>query len=417
MKRRKILSLLIGLLVAALLVAAVVSHWLYWYHPRVRPGVPELGGIAERLLDDPQFTMAVWLASPHQNLAQLERDAPDLVGLLEAIARLGGLPRPRLPAFGPMRVPPSSEMAFATDGERFVLVAHIHPTVALFARLAGKVARNPWLEGGEISQEGHPVEVRWEGNTWTVASPTMPKLAPPPPASTSAVEPALMLLEVREIGDDDKIPLGRFALTLDAEALELRSAGTPAAPELDGHRFAGLAPFLMAATGGGPGEARQALIFFSQSGEANDLPRVASISRTGGPKPWSLPGEGLLGLTGRDPLEATSTGWDLAALDRVSLERAEAVAVELDEVLTEADLGWGLWLDLDGGLAEVARIAGILEQVPIISRRRKEQWRDAEVVLTPLARRFSRLSVVVPAESRELHLRLVRRADGAKPGR
>ena len=51
---------------------------------------------------------------------------------LEAVARLAGLPAPIVPAFGPLELPPSTEIAIASDevGERFVLYAQVYPLFA-----------------------------------------------------------------------------------------------------------------------------------------------------------------------------------------------------------------------------------------------------------------------------------------------
>lgn len=53
----------------------------------------------------------------------------------------------------------------------------------------------------------------------------------------------------------------------------------------------------------------------------------------------------------------------------------------------------------------MTRIVDLLAGLPIVPRRRLERWRDAAVVLRPMARRYSLLTVVVTRE-RAFRLRL-----------
>ena len=113
-----------------------------------------------------------------------------------------------------------------------------------------------------------------------------------------------------------------------------------------------------------------------------------------------MPGESLLG----EPRTAAADGWEIAALDSGSLEEARRVAQQLAG-LTGSGLGWGLWLDLRGGLAEVERIVHLLGELPIVPRHQLERWRDAEQVLAPLAERYGSLSLLISEEPRALRLR------------
>ncbi len=131
------------LLLTALALAAVAAltagHIFYWYVPRLRPGLPHPGRLPARLLASEEFPVAVWIPFPHQNLGVLERAVADVSGdvdLPPALARLAGLPEPSLPSFGPLRVPPATEIAFASDddGRHLVLVADVYPAVAVLAR-------------------------------------------------------------------------------------------------------------------------------------------------------------------------------------------------------------------------------------------------------------------------------------------
>jgi len=414
MRRKRLL----GLLVCLVLLALVAGHFAYWYMPRVRTGSPRSGSLVTQLLHTPQYPVAVWVPYPHQNLAYLERVTANGAELRQAVARLAGLPRPIVPAFGPLSVPPASEIAVASDttGERFAVFAQVYPTVAAFARLAGRLAGNPWLEGGRVSVDGRRAEVGWRGNVWIVAAPELPSLATAPAASVPA---SLMVAAVRQ--EFPPLPAGRFRLVRDGRALEVLSQrAVPSSVRFEERQFSQLGLFLLIFSGRqhSRDDPRQALAFFSQDDVNLELPRAAALFEPGGPR-WSLPGEHLLEFVGREPRQAEVSGWGLAALDSVSLERARQLAPQLVP-LTAADRGdrlaWGLWLELDGLLAEVSRIVTGLDGVPLVSRRSVERWRDAETVLTPLARRYSRLSLVVTEQPSALRLRLEGRGGASEDG-
>ena len=404
MSRRWILGLLLVLL-------ALAGHVWYHYLPRARPELPAGDSPVAALLDDTDFPAAVWVPYPHQNLAHLREALGAGPASTRAIARLAGLPSPGLPTFGPLTLPPSSEIAIASDdaGERFVLVAEVYPTVAAFARLAGRLAGNPWLQGGEIVVEGRPAEVAWQGNRWTVASSALATAAAErvagAPATAGAAEgappavPGLIWIRIRQAVDP--LPAGLYRLwhrggglgiTSDSEAPEAIRTGPSSG--LAG-RLESLDLFLLVYSGGHPalGEPAQALAFFDQDDEkVMEMPRAAALHEPGSER-WDLPGEGLLELA-RRPLTASVGGWSIAAFDSISLSAAHRIAPELDAVAGDR-LQWGLWLDLRGGLAEVERIAGLLAELPIAPRRQVERWNDARQALSPLAARYSGLTATV----------------------
>ncbi len=161
---------LLGSLLAAL---ALGGHVYWWYWPRVHAAVPDPDAPFTAWLRNESFAYSVWIPYPHQNLAALRR----LGGLgsreLKAMGRLAGLPEPHFPSFGSLSLPPSSALAALSDhdGQTFAVAADVYPVFAWFSWLAGKVAGNPWLGGGEVLVEGRRMIVRWQGNVWTVASP------------------------------------------------------------------------------------------------------------------------------------------------------------------------------------------------------------------------------------------------------
>ncbi len=410
MKRKILIGLSTTLLIAGLLAA----HLLYWYAPRLRPGTPRPGSLPARLLASDEFPVALWVPFPHQNLGHLEKSTAGEEGVLEAAARLAGLPAPRFPGFGPLAMPPASELVFAADesGERFALAAEVYPGLALFAKLAGRLASNPWLLGGELSVDGRRVEIAWQGNVWSVASPGLPRLDAG--REVGEEEASLLIAEVRQASPP--LPAGRYRLTLGDGLLEVRSETPP--PELgpDEDRLRELRAFLVVLAGEREalGEPTQAMAFFSADGGVSsfdhegstyELPGMASIYPTGTDR-WSLPGEKLLKWTGREIRQAELGEWSVAALDASSFERAGELVAHLAPVVEEERLVWALWLDLDGGLREVRRIAETVGELPLVSPRRRQRWSDAVAVLTPMARHFSHLQVTIFEEPRALSLRL-----------
>lgn len=410
-------------LIAGLALAA--GHVAYWYLPRLHPGQPRPGLLPAQLLASDAYSFAVWMPYPHQNLGVLTRAATaggersEAEELGHALARLAGLPRPSLPRFGAFEVPPATEIAFAGDdrGEHFALFAEVYPAVAAFAKLAGRLAGNPWLEGGVLEVEGRRVEVTWHGRVWTVTSPGFPSLDAD---AATATPPGLAIVEVRRAVPP--LPAGRFVLTRQGRDLALTSAGAGDGPrDLEELDPAALGLFLLVATGPSatPDEPTQAMAFFPTAARAKspdrstsyELPGMASIWETGGRR-WELPGEGLLEVTGHRVRQREVGRFSVASLDGRSLRRVEELMPRLAPIAqprTRDQLAWGLWLDLEGGLGEVKRLADALAEIPIAPRRHRQRWHDAAVVLAPAARSFSRLTVVVTDEPRVLRLRLVGR--------
>lgn len=403
------------ILVSLLLLLALAGHIFYHYVPRARHARPAGDSSVAALLATDSLPAAVWVPYPHQNLAHLRRAAGAGPESLRAVARLAGLPAPELPTFGPLALPPSYEIAVASDetGERFIVVARVYPVFAAFARLAGRLADNTWLRGGEIMVEGRRADVSWRGDLWTVASSDLALDAPARGAGLGAEAAAGGLAWLRVRQAVDPLPAGLYRLWEHDSGLGItshRGQEEPAATpddQLLAHRLEQLELFLLVFSGRQEalGDPAQALAFFGQEEEKMmDLPRIASLHEPGGER-WSLPGESLLELAGSEPRTARAGGWSIAAIDSTSLEEARRVAPELDG-LSDARLAWGLWLDLRGSLAEVERIARTLSSVPIVPRRQVERWNDARLVLAPLAERYSHLSATVSDDPRVFTLHL-----------
>lgn len=193
---------------ALLVLALLVAHVVYWYVPRERAAAPRwepaggslpaAGGNGDateplQLLAGGAYDVCLWLPYPHQNLGALAAAAGDLQDVIGAGARLtadvagvaggtaagaadaGRKTPPRrsqepeeLPTFGPFEVPPASELVACSDlaGGRLRVVARIYPALAVVAKLAGRLAGNPWLAGGTAGS----TRIAWSGRVWSAAA-------------------------------------------------------------------------------------------------------------------------------------------------------------------------------------------------------------------------------------------------------
>lgn len=420
--RRKALFSTLAVVLGAALLA---GHVVWWYLPRIRESRPRPGLLPARLLASEDLPFSVWMPYPHQNLAVLESSLEEngtTADLSRALARLAGVPEPTLPAFGSFRVPPSKEIAFASDEKagRFALAAEVYPAVAAFAKLAGALANNLWLKGGDLTVEGREVRVAWYGRVWTVASPEFPRLDAEPAAETEpSGPPSLLIAEARRVGPP--LPPGRFHLTRQGRDLVLASSAALPGPGLELPEIAEVRLFLLMVSGGNEeqGEPIQGMAFFgrenpltfSQRGVSFEMPGMASIWETGGER-WSLPGESLLKWSGRRARHADLGRFSVAAIDRRSLRLIRTLAPELGALVAprqEGRLAWGLWLDLEEGRLEISRIARAMEEIPLVPRELRQRWSDSATVLAPAARAFSKMALVVTDEPQALELRFVGR--------
>ena len=264
-----------GLALAALLAA----HVVYWYVPRERAVALRLRPAASATASEPlqvlasgAYDVCLWVPYPHQNLGALSGAIGDLQDVIGAAARLASgeageasPPRPREaeepPPFGPFEVPPANEMVACSDlaGGRRKVAARVYPALAAVAKLAGRVAGNPWLAGGVAGT----TRIAWDGRLWTVTagaeaprSPAMPPEAAAAAAANAAAGAAAgaavgaaagaaapelpeSLAVVHWTGVRPEIPAGYYALTRRGSDLSLSliagvaagaSAGAAASP-------------------------------------------------------------------------------------------------------------------------------------------------------------------------------------------
>ncbi len=403
----------------ALGIALVAGHIVYWYQPRVRPAVPQAGTVVADLLESDRFPAVLWLPYPHQNLGILMGKDGAYADYLGACARLVGLPPLVLPSFGSFPVVPAHEIALAADeqGEHFVVMARVYPAVAAFARLAGRIAGNPWLSGGTVEIRDRRATVSWDKGVWTVRDED--SRVPEGPvgegtrSSTAPPEASLAVLALH--GAVDPFPAGRYRLVRVDGSIEIVSGTT--LPEASWQAAGNVPPtnlVLMMMAGARPiiAAPARALAFFSHEQGSRDLPRAAVFNQVveGDRGRWEVPGEDLARLAGA-LYEADHGAWHVEALGDASLQAAVGLAPRLTLVAgmepePDASLTWALWANVPETLREVERLATMLEDLPLIPAKERERWRDAEAVLEPVAARFQGLMVAIGDEPRALRLQL-----------
>ncbi len=424
-----------AIVLVLLLLAAAYLAYQYW--PRERAGVPV--GLPARLLASGGYGACLWLPYPHQNLGKLANSIGDGPAYLAAAARVAELPAPVMRPFGPFTVPPSSEIVACSDldGERFLLVARVYPGLAAVAKLAGRIAGNPWLRGGEIKEERgkrdeveeRVLHIAWRDGYWTVRAGDEPKL--PAAAAVPAYPPNLGIFHLGE--DVSELPAGSYVLERKGADLDVTlasTAGTAPPPEPPAFVLAPDAPSLLAVAGPAwPADAERplpaaAMALFDVKGGLHlgplgDLPGLA-VFNPPGEKRWGLPARGLAGLLAQNLPRGNASGWSIVALDDASLEHAEAlapqistlvspVAADQDEAAGAApalgQIVLGLWVRPRPALARVSQVRKGLEKFPLADPRQVERWRDWETLLSPLAA-CERASVVATRAPATFLLRL-----------
>ena len=368
-RRRSLLR--VGALVALALLAA--GHVGYWYLPRQRTGILDPATPAgDLLLSAPGARL--WLPFPHQNAL-----AASLIELAEGAG--GGSRMSQMPRFGPLRLPPASELAVARSAETTTIVVRVYPSWALVGKLAGRLTGNPWLKAGSFGRRGERVEVAWRGTSWIVTLGDARREPPSISASTAraggdAVRPRLaaavaldheLLPEAArgaaarnngEAGVDlaaiwglEQVVEQESGTTGEAELVRISVLGaraTAAAPSASSFgsptdacaetraREIALCWLETVASPPGAGAAagERALVLLSPSAPFDRhvfrLPSAASLvrGRAGGPPPRriSLPAEKLARRLDAELLGEVRGGWEISALDEASLQSAAELA-------------------------------------------------------------------------------------------
>lgn len=396
---RRLLRLAIPLILL-LLVAGYVGY-AYW--PRERAAAPS--GLPARLLASGEYGACLWIPYPHQNLGKLAGSIDDPGSYLAAAARVADLPVPVMRSFGPFAVPPSSEIVACSDldGDRFLLVARVYPGLAAVARLAGRLADNPWLRGGDIKEtqggsngpEERVLHVAWRDGYWTVRLGDEPAL--PAGGSLSSYPASLGIFHLGE--DVSDLPAGDYVLQRQGEDLDATLLGASAPPPPPAFTQGADAPALLAVAGADwPADSEKplppaAMMLFDTDGglSLGPLGRVPGLAilNPEGEKRWGLPAKGLGGLLAQNLPNGNVAGWSVVALDDESLARAEALAPQISTLVPPAGDGsdgmvLGLWLRPQPALRRVSQFRKGLEKLPLVERRQIERWRDWETLLSPL---------------------------------
>ncbi len=407
------------------LVLGAIGHYLYWYAPRERPLAPDPGSLPSRLFAAGGYDTCLWIPYPHQNVGFLGESVGDGEAWLAAAARFADAPPPELPAFGPFALPPSREIAVCSDldGRRYRAVAQVYPAIGQIARIAGRLAGNPWLAGGEVTEvEGqrdqvveHRIVVQWQGGLWTVTSgPESQVPAAVPSRGSLGEEPILGMARLgREVS---RFPPGIYRLRRQDGDLELAldtpaSRGESASPPSASLDLGGLSgggqqgPALLATAGPAwpddsprPQPPSAIALFDTRDGLRMDLfgelPGAAVFHPRGEREErWTLPGQSAVGLLSGALPKGNAAGWRIVALDAASLRRARALAPRLSSLVPPDATGTvgpggrlilGLWFQPRSTLSLVTRIRKVLEKVPLVERRQVRRWRDGETLLAPL---------------------------------
>ncbi len=385
-------------LVPPLLLVGAVAHGFYWYWPRERPDLPRPGSGAAELLTAGAYDAALWLPYPHQNLGELEKSMPELAEVVAASSRLlGGRSEGEPPSFGPFRLPPSRELTVALDleGGRAEAVAEVYPLLGFLARLAGKIAGNPWLAGGEVESGRRRFGVSWEGNLWRVKS-----LDGAPSARGASTDGAdhpkadLALALLRVARPLSGLPAGTYALEHQGRGFLLSglSGWRPPVELVLADSEAAAVAFVATPTG-----ERLGALFDSR---LSLVPRLATFHEPG-KKRWKLPAESLLELAGDLP-QGHAGGWNIVAVDDNAYQRAVALAPRV-AALRGGPLTLGLWLRPAEARAITAELAKNLDKIPVLGDEPSRRFRDMTTLLAALER-FERVTVVAGRGSGELRL-------------
>jgi hypothetical protein len=343
----------VALGVAAGLIAVTIGQISYWYLPREQPAAPSPE--ARALLAADGWRRVVWIAHPHQNLARLQERVGDLRAWWEFVRGGEGGAANELPRFGPFLVPPATELVVAESEDEAILAwLRVRSSIAVLARAAGAVARNPWLAGGPVRlSSGRRGRVRWQDGFWIlgVGSDATPAADPLNRGFEPPERRALAIVGLT--GDLGRLPSGRYRLLRGATGLELRSGALfePAATALEGGGSA-LAAWLLESPEAGDAAA---LLVWSEEGPLPPFPAAATLTRGAGRV--RLPGVEMLRFAGREPNRALAGGFRVEGQGRPELARASQVAPTLDRMLEEQpDLR--LWAG-----ADLARLRSLTEEL------------------------------------------------------
>ncbi len=352
----------------------------------------------------------IWIPYPHQNLGALERALGDLAGLSEVSSYLLAQDLASLPSFGPFRLPPSRDLVVAgsSDGSRVVVAASVFPLVARLARVAGRLADNPWLAGGSVELQGREVQVEWLEGTWLATQGEVSALEEQP-IPDLAPSHALMRLE-QSLGP---VPKGLYRLDIEADGWRIVSVDSEARQSAESRPSESLPRTLAlvaASTRSESGEDQVTRAFAMLSGaeRANEQLTRSVVAQRGPGARWRLPAERLLSGLGFDVAQGTHDGWTLAAYDEAALRAVtdELAAISgLLESVGGSPLQLGLWMDLDEARRGLDGLARALDALPLPASEQIRRWTVAARALAALDD-FSSLTLRITGSPPDLELRV-----------
>ncbi|HVS02725.1 MAG TPA: hypothetical protein VMT16_08155, partial [Thermoanaerobaculia bacterium] len=369
-----------------LALLGAVAHWRYWYAARAHP----LGERASRLLEAaPPLPVSLWIPFPHQNLRAVGGASGDPRALLASAARLAGTPEPVVPRLAPFGLPPARELLFAADEERqrLWLAVRVYPGPALVARLAGLLAGNRWLAGGEVELAGAPAWVRWEGLTWRVERGVSGAGTAAPPGGSVTSTPLLARLDLRH--PHSSVPAGTYRLArLGGDLVAYRGeepSSPPAALAELVEREQLVLLLLRAQEGAAAPPAVSPLValmlFDSDGGLLPGMPAAAAWVSAGEAEASLLPGGSLLRALGRLRRDA---GGSVVATGREAGERAARAAEVLAATLSPQPgraPQWAAWLVVGPASRRAGQLAAALAALPFASEDEVRRWRDVAILL------------------------------------
>ncbi|HVS62570.1 MAG TPA: hypothetical protein VMT85_03590 [Thermoanaerobaculia bacterium] len=375
--------LLIALALA--LLAAIAAHLWTWYAPRSRPASPDLGDLPVQILLSGEGRFRLWLAYPHQTLGSLGRTHPAIAAIWQS----------SMPPFTLFRAPPARELGIAWGPDGGAAAARVFPLFTLAAKAAGRLARNPWLGGGEVSVDGAAGSVEWRGSLWTATwgDGDLPGAEPSAAPSLGATgeQTLLVWIEPEAVGFELPARGGLWSASLEPHSIALTPIQPEEAPERRPASSRPPAPIgsladrlpaelaLLAIRESAAGA--EALVVVDQEQEPGILRLPSAALATTGSvaerRALSLPARELQDALGGRFREEVLNGWSLVATDRRSAEVCETMLARLG--LLEAPVaGSESWLVVfrPAALHRLARgVDDALETIPVGGERLRRRWR------------------------------------------
>lgn len=397
----------------------LTGHWWYWYQPKERAGIADPQDLPARVLADPAARFAVWLPYPHQNLAAAADACGNLEDLTGALVRRvggrNGEPAAALPRFGPFIAPPARELAasWRADGG-VVIAARVYPALALVAKLAGRVAGNPWLAGGTVELDGRAARVEWQGSLWLAR--TAGTELPAAVARAATLAPSLGAFHLASAAAP--LPAGEYRLTRTIDGgLEALLVGAQPLPPLSSGGLSRADAALLLIRGGAVPEWRKpyptpGALMLSAHLSSSGLP-ISAVFHPVDQPPWKLPARGLAELFGGEGESEEIGGLRLAASDAEGLASGRQLLPEVAPWLgaRRSELVVALWLDPSAARKALSGASRVFEELPFLGHRREaEALGDWRTLLSPFEE-FAEFSMVVLDAPPRAALRLAPRLD------